>query len=38
MKHIFRAGWVYTGLVTIVLVFCMFFPQIALWLPNKMIR
>lgn len=38
MKHIFKAGWVYTGLVTIVLVFCMVFPQIALWLPNKMIK
>jgi tripartite ATP-independent transporter DctM subunit len=38
MKHIFRAGWVYTSLVTIVLVLCLFFPQIALWLPNRMIR
>lgn len=38
MGDIYRAGAVYSVLIAIVLVFCVFFPQIPLWLPNMMIK
>ncbi len=38
MIDIYGGAWIFVILMVIVLVLCVIFPQIALWLPNKMIR
>ncbi|MDD4859644.1 MAG: TRAP transporter large permease subunit [Dehalococcoidales bacterium] len=38
MNDVYRSIWPYVGVMTIVLILCIVFPQILLWLPNAMIK
>ncbi|MCM3584174.1 TRAP transporter large permease subunit [Mesobacillus maritimus] len=38
INTIYRSVWPFVGLYALVIVICMFFPQLVLWLPNLMIK
>ena len=38
IEDIYRGAIPFVGLILVALVLCVVFPQLALWLPGKMIR